>query len=296
MFSLTQASLAAALVGTALAAGGSDYDYKKLGDDWGDIGPQYGYCKGGKEQSPINLVKEETVRSDKMELNGYGYQDITNSAVRSGGQTAISDNGFKVPLDAGEFQLNFADGSKSIFTPLQFHFHAPSEHSVEGKLYDLEVHLVHYYKGTNTQLGAVIGIFFDVEEGGNIQNDFLESIFAVQEDLSKGVNDSDNAVKLRSFLQSVDFSEYWNYDGSLTTPPCSEGIKWTVIKDVQPITPEQLKKFTKVLADDKSFAGGNGNNRRVQPLNDRTLYYNGAAGMFSAAFAATAAALAVLAF
>lgn len=64
-------------------------------------------------------------------------------------------------LSDGEFQIDFADGSKSLFTPLQFHFHAPSEHTVEGRHYDLELHIVHYYKDQPTQLGAVIGIFFD---------------------------------------------------------------------------------------------------------------------------------------
>ena len=64
-------------------------------------------------------------------------------------------------------------------------------------------------------------------------------------------------------------TEYWSYDGSLTTPPCSEGLKWTVVKQIQPISKEQLKRFTARLADDPSFAGGRGSNRVVQPLHER---------------------------
>ena len=78
------------------------------------------------------------------------------------------------------------------------------------------------------------------------------------------------------FLQNVDFSSYWNYDGSLTVPPCTEDIKWTVIKDVQAISKQQLDRITELLAGDLNFANGQGNNRRLQPLGKRKLYYNGA--------------------
>ena len=67
--------------------------------------------------------------------------------------------------------------------------------------------------------------------------------------------------------------KYWAYDGSLTTPPCTEGIKWSVIEEVQKISSQQLEDFTKHFAGDMNFAGGNGNNRAVQELNDRTLFY-----------------------
>ena len=101
-------------------------------------------------------------------------------------------------------------------------------------------------------------------------------------------------VPLRDFLSRIDMSEYWSYKGSLTTPPCTEGLKWSVIKQVQPISKAQLQKFTQYLADKSDFAGGNGNNRVVQPLNDRKLYIAAETGASSIAaslaFAATAIA------
>jgi len=90
--------------------------------------------------------------------------------------------------------------------------------------------------------------------------------------------------------------EYWEYPGSLTTPPCSEGIKWTVIKQVQPISDEQLKFFTKIWADKDGFAKGKGNNRVTMPLNSRTLYYSGATTGITASLASVAVALSALAF
>ena len=169
----------------------------------------------------------------------------------------------------------------SVFSPAQFHFHAPSEHTVDGSHHDLECHIVHTYADTNGMLGGVIGIFFDVQEGGDYPNPLLDALW----------NEEGNDVKipLASFLAGVDMTEYWNYNGSLTTPPCTEGIKWTVVKQVQPISTAQLAKFTSLWAGAADFAEGKGNNRATQPLNERTLYFNGAASL-SVAFAAAAVA------
>ena len=80
---------------------------------------------------------------------------------------------------------------------------------------------------------------------------------------------------LNDFLKNVDMRRYWSYDGSFTTPPCTEGIKWSVVTEVQSISSEQLKKLTTRLADDQDFAEGNGNNRVVQAYHERTVYYTG---------------------
>ena len=189
---------------------------------------------------------------------------------------------------------------------MQFHFHAPSEHAVNGELYDLEVHFVHTVRGSegpNGDLaempGAVIGVFFDREAGGDYDNAFLDTVFAAID--SRTLTSSQRTkVALRDFLMRIDMSEYWSYDGSLTTPPCTEGLKWSVVKQVQPISEAQLKRFTAVLADDDDFAGGKGNNRVVQPLNDRTLYFAkesvSGATYTMASLAVAASAIAALTF
>ena len=89
--------------------------------------------------------------------------------------------------------------------------------------------------------------------------------------------------------------QYWNYPGSLTTPPCTEGILWNVMKNVQPINDAQLEMFTQYLAKDEDFAEGKGNNRVVQPWNDRMVCYSGASGLFAAG-AAMLATLAAVSF
>ena len=73
-------------------------------------------------------------------------------------------------------------------------------------------------------------------------------------------------INLKGFLDSVNLDEFYSYDGSLTTPPCSEGVKWTVFKEIQPISSTQLKKFWNLWGGNFGYANGQGNNRQVQPL------------------------------
>ena len=249
MFNYITGSLLAVSVFSAAA------DYTQNGADWPEL------CQTGLEQSPIDL-SSDTDTSDKMEIIGYNYYDF----VKAG----FSDTDFSQKLDFGddqlranaELQITFADESQSYFTPKQFHFHAPSEHTVNGNLYDAEVHLVHVIKGSgvtsegtsldaNEELyGAVIGIFFDMEEGGSTTNPFLESVF-------DAIDDPTKKIGMRQFLSTVDMTDYWSYDGSFTTPPCTEGIKWSVIKQVQPISQAQLDKFTAKMTNNAKTPQGN---------------------------------------
>ena len=84
------------------------------------------------------------------------------------------------------------------------------------------------------------------------------------------------SVNIAGLFSSTRFDKYWNYSGSLTSPPCTQGVKWTIIKDVQPISDDQLTKFSSMWADNADFASGNGNNRATQNINDRELFYAGA--------------------
>ena len=226
---------------------GGAADYTLNGADWPEL------CQTGLEQSPIDLTTD-TDTSDKMEIIGYNYYDFVK-------QAGFSDTDFSQKIDFddnqlranAELQITFADESQSYFTPKQFHFHAPSEHTVNGYLYDAEVHLVHVYKGSGTTsagvvdsseelYGAVIGIFFDMIEGGSTSNPFVDSVFAAIEDPTK-------KVAMRQFLSTVDMRDYWSYDGSFTTPPCTEGIKWSVIKQVQSISQAQLDRFKALMVN-----------------------------------------------
>ena len=294
-------TLTSALFAAAVSAAAAKYEQN--GADWGDL------CANGKEQSPIDLTVGGAIENGKMEITGFNYFDFDVDSQYSTADVTHTTYFHPAALtENAEFQITFADGSQSYFTPLQFHFHAPSEHSVDGKLYDLEIHFVHTVKGSGnaggtaaTQgvlPGAVIGVFFDRAAGGDYENAFLTSLTnaIISKDAAKP-----STVGVRAFLSGLDMSEYWSYDGSLTTPPCTEGLKWSVIKQVQPINETQLTFFTSRLAGNQAFASGKGNNRVVQPLNARKLYLaadvpvageSGAASIFASAALAIAAVLA----
>lgn len=88
-----------------------------------------------------------------------------------------------------------------------------------------------------------------------------------------GATSSARDININGFLSSLNTRDFYSFDGSLTTPPCSEGVKWAVLKEVQPISSTQLSQFTALWAGKSSFANGNGNNRQAQPLNDRVVYF-----------------------
>ena len=279
----------------AIGALAGSADYTQNGANWHDI------CEYGREQSPIDLSVKGATVSDKMELMGFNYYDFKQNSKFSAADPTLTTYFDSEPMRTNaELAITFPDGSQSYFTPLQFHFHAPSEHTVDGKYYDAEVHFVHTIKGSGSVNGvaqaeipgAVLGIFFDVKEGGKAPNAFLDSLFNSID--TRGTASASN-VDIRKFLAAVDMTEYWSYDGSFTTPPCTEGIKWSVIKQVQSISPEQLARFTSRMAGNNAYAGGKGNNRVIMPLNERVLSYSGSASLVTS-MALAVATVTALAF
>ena len=154
-----------------------------------------------------------------------------------------------------------------LYQPAQLHFHTPSEHSVEGKLYDAEMHIVHVaFDGTYnnktyntaTALGdkkyAVYGIFFEELDCEESDSECLASR-AASDKFFEGLAVFDEAIYVPSnmsfdretedpntkdFLASLVGGQFYSYDGSFTTPPCTEGVKWTVLRVPAPISPWNL--------------------------------------------------------
>jgi len=155
--------------------------------------------------------------------------------------------------------------------------HNPSEHTINNEHYDLEMHFVHTYM--NGTLGAVIGVLFDTEAGGDWDNYFIEQwleIEKAQVGRNIALNTMESPLFIRNFLEDLDesFGGYYSYEGSLTTPPCTEGIKWTVMDKIQPISKRQIKYFENQWSKNSTFALPNwGNNRKVQPLNGRDIFH-----------------------
>ena len=254
-----QSFLYATLATATLAAKGS-FNYLQNGADWP------GLCQTGTEQSPINITWVTHFRGD---ITQTGYQNFPEGEMTDLG-TTLQFNTLAENTEATMTLLR-GDGSVSDWKPVQFHFHAPSEHAIGGNLMELELHMVHLAAEGNDGFAAVLGVMFDRWWGGDECNEFLDSLEFNQDTETWDVTD----VNVKDFLEGLNQDIFVSYDGSLTTPPCTEGVKWSLLMKVQNICTRQLKAFTARYADDPNFADGNGNNRITLPYNDRTIYYSG---------------------
>jgi len=157
----------------------------------------------------------------------------------------VIDNGHSIkvtPKEGGTVQLH-----GETFKLLQFHFHGKSEHTIDGKRYDMVAHLVH--QNPKTKQLAVIAVFF--EEGKN--NPVLDNV----------LSGLDKEIRIDpADLLPKDTSHYFHYVGSLTTPPCSENVQWYLLKQPAQASKEQIEAFRKYYVD---------NERPVQELHDRKI-------------------------
>jgi carbonic anhydrase len=229
---------------TSIVLGGEKTHWGYSGHEgpehWGELDPRYSACSEGKNQSPVNLT--EMIESDLSPIT-INYQ--------SGGNE-ILNNGHTI-------QVNYKPGSTIIvnghgFELKQFHFHSPSENTIEGHSYPMEAHFVHSDKEGNL---AVIAVMFETGE----KNEELEKAWAHMPESAGGKNALPNSVDANILLPHN--QDYYRFNGSLTTPPCSEGVWWLVMKYFDTASKEQIDKFAHTMHHP--------NNRPVQSVNARAI-------------------------
>lgn len=208
--------------------------------EWGELAPAYAECKIGKTQSPIDiqtkLVQKANLTSIKIAYKAAPAEVVNNGHTI---QVNLTDAG-TATVPSGEYQL------------LQFHFHTPSEEKINGKNFPLVAHLVHKNAGGKL---AVIAVLF--KEGK--ENSALTSIFATMTE-----KEGKAALPVNFDAASLLPSDlgYYAFTGSLTTPPCSEGVAWQVLSTPVEISKAQIAAFHKIYKH---------NARPVQPLNGRIV-------------------------
>jgi carbonic anhydrase len=216
-----------------------EYEGEDGPEQWAELSDHYETCGSGQEQSPVDLTNAATTDLDNIV---FEYQE---TAVN------IINNGHTI-------QVNVVPGSQIVvngetYRLLQFHFHAPSEHAVDGQEYPLELHLVH--RGANNDL-AVVGVF--IVEGED--NTAFVPVWDHLPEEEIGII-ATGATAHPAGLLPTDQTTY-RYSGSLTTPPCSEGVTWLVMKNPVEMSAEQIAAFTNIIS---------GNNRPLQSLDARSL-------------------------
>nr|CCA24628.1 carbonic anhydrase putative [Albugo laibachii Nc14] len=208
----------------------------------------------GEEQSPVDL-SDAVASHEKCEDLSPIFFCSTNEMKA---ELQSDGTNFKVCLQNLN-QENHVSVSQKMFHCAQFHFHAPSEHTVNGKRYDMEFHLVNQAEDGSL---AVFGILFELGE----ESSFLAQFWDHLQSLDIG------AIKEKKSIDSIDLScllksdkGFYRLRGSLTTPPYSEGVEWTISRDIWHLSEKQLNQFCKCLKKN--------NARPIQPLNKRKLQY-----------------------
>lgn len=209
-------------------------------ENWSKLDQKYEMCGMGRNQSPIDLA-------------GFVEADLKPLKVSyKAGAADIVNNGHSVQIGYAPGSTLTVDGH--TFELTQFHFHAPSENHINGKSFPLEGHLVHEDKDGNL---AVVAVMYREGAANALLSKLWAAIPAKEGEkaaLPAGLDVSQLLPASR---------DYYRFNGSLTTPPCSEGVWWLVMKAPATVSKAQVEQFSKTL--------GFANNRPIQPVNARPV-------------------------
>ncbi len=216
------------------------YSGKEGPKEWAKLGPAYAECADGKTESPIDIEHATPAQLPTLALD---YKAVS---------LAIVDNGHTVEVMYPGGSTLTVGGHTYVLK--QFHFHHPSEEHVDGKVYPLEAHLVHSDADGHI---AVLAVLFDLGAANPLLDELWKYVPSEKEKEADVPSVSVNIGDLLSAKRG-----YFTYMGSLTTPPCTEGVTWYVLKAHATISKEQLEVFEKLYPL---------NARPIQPTNGRSI-------------------------
>lgn len=215
---------------------------------WAELTSAYAACREGHRQSPVDIATGTAVRLTGEEKRRALRMYLT----RPRGAASEVNTGHTI-------QVNHAGGDTleiggTPYALVQYHFHAPSEHTVDGRQFPMEVHFVH--QAADGRLAVVGVLLVDGQD-----NPALEATWSHMP-RQKGAEASleQAQVAMEGLLPAVRTA--WRYEGSLTTPPCSEGVEWLVMNTPVEVGAGQIARFRAIVHD---------NHRPTQPLNGRVV-------------------------
>jgi carbonic anhydrase len=246
---------AAALTGHEVTSGGDAhpgdghggephwaYEGENGPQNWGKLKPEFNVCAIGKRQSPINI-------EESMTLQGPAEPLVFNYTASSG---TVVNNGHTIQVDL--YGDNTLTVRGSVYKLVQFHFHTPSEEQVNYRNYAMVAHLVH--KNNEGQL-AVVAVLLDP----GVTNSLINTVWTYMPlDLNDRVRLPGGIINMNELLPKD--QRYYQFIGSLTTPPCTEGVLWMVLKRPTQLSHEQIRLFQQLFPN---------NARPVQAVNGRAV-------------------------
>ena len=197
---------------------GAHWDYSEdLGPkEWANLDEKYRMCENGLNQSPINITNVIAAKLEPLTFEGTAKA------------TTFLNNGHSVEVTFTSANSLTIENQKYYLK--QIHFHTPSENQVDGITYPMEAHLVHANSAGNL---AVVAVMFEISEDNVVLNKLLRNLPEKEGDKNR----------LKSEVLGYDIlpsnKDYYRFNGSLTTPPCSEGVKWFVL-------PHLVKRMPKI--------------------------------------------------
>lgn len=202
---------------------------------WAALSPEWSTCSTGTAQSPIDLPLDAP--------SGAGATVLTGAAEI---EEADTGHASQVTVDEGGSTVYFAGTSYDL---LQIHAHTPAEHTVDGVAHAAEIHLVH-----TDSAGRLLVLALLADEGA--PSDAWQPVI----DTATAENGADAVADVADLLPAA--ASTWTYEGSLTTPPCTEGVRWVVFEQPVTLSPEQIEALD---------SAHHHNSRGVQPLGDREV-------------------------
>ena len=215
------------------------YDGAQGMDHWGMLSHDYMTCEAGSHQSPIDITMPSEDRAPERLLLHYRQAEL---------QAMHNGHSIQVKVSPGsELHVN-----GRTYRLMQFHFHEPSEHHIEGKTSPFELHFVHRDQAGHI---VVVSLLADLGAGHPVVSALWSSL-----PMYAGESAPSRQLDLSTLIPNS--LHHFAYQGSLTTPPCTEGVQWIVMRDKISIAQSQIDQFVALVGH---------NARAIQPIHDRRV-------------------------
>ncbi|KAF8403299.1 hypothetical protein HHK36_011401 [Tetracentron sinense] len=246
----------ALLLTTSLAQQSAPFSYSGATgpEKWGSLNPNFSSCSTGKYQSPVNIVKKEVVLKQNLEPLTRDYHPANATLINNG-----FNIGIKYEEGVGVLVID-----KKNYSLRQMHWHSPSEHRINGVQYSLELHLVHVADDGSI---SVVSILYKYGNPNPLLSQIKDQLDEMAKEVSAGNKEARiplGIMKIKQIKRKT--KKYYRYMGSLTTPPCTGNVIWTILGKVRSVSKEQVAALKAPL----NWPCKN-NCRPSQPLNGRQI-------------------------